>query len=97
MITPETIKTILSQGRAEYKRGHELNQSHVLIRGCKLGAVFSWKGEYYVYVGVCGRNRTYPCMVINAVTRAPMKFTRNFFQNVREASEEKITAIQECA
>ena len=64
-----------------------MNVDHPDIKGCKLGAQFSHRGKYYVFTGVNGRNRKFPCMATNIETRKAVKFPRSGFDKVRKASE----------
>jgi len=85
-VTPDTVSRILTKARAEYKEMHYMNSDHPMVAGCKLGAVFSYNGEYHVYVGVNGRNRKYPCMAVRTDDRSCRKMTASFFERVRASS-----------
>ncbi len=84
-LTPETIDRLVNHPRFKtYKLGHELNADHPAITGCKLGAVFSWRGEDYVYVGLDTHSKRFPIIGVNAGTRKGMKFAPQVLEKVRK-------------
>ena len=84
MITPHTIAAILRQSPDEYKTMHRMNETHPMIKGIKLGAVFSRNSEYHVYVGLNGRNRRYPMIAVRVSDRARLKMTANNFARAKD-------------
>ncbi len=89
VVTPSDVEKALRNSPEEYKKMHRMNTNHPMIAGCKLGAVFTNNnGEYYVYVGVNGRNRVYPCMAVRVSDGASRKMGPAFFAKVRKASLE---------
>ena len=86
MITPYTVEMILKRAPKKYAATHRLNQTNPLVEGCKIGAVFAYHGEYYVYIGINARNWKMPLIAVRESDRSTRKMSVNFFQRVREAS-----------
>lgn len=57
-----------------------------MVKGCKIGAVFAYNGDYFVYVGINARRRK-PLIAVHAETRHTYKFPSTFFERVRAASK----------
>ena len=79
LITPHTIAAILRQSPDTYNAMHRMNADHPMVKSVKLGAVFSKDAEYYVYVGINGRNRRYPMIAVRVSDRHRLKMTANNF------------------
>lgn len=89
LVTPADIEKALRNTPEEYKQMHQMNLNHSMVKGCKLGVVFSnAAGEYYIYVGVNGRNRRFPLIAVRVSDGSRRKMTAEYFEKVRKASQE---------
>jgi len=85
LVTPYDVEKALRNARPEYREMHEMNQHIPEIRACKIGTVFADGGEYYIYLGVNGRNRKYPCIALRVRDGSTRKMTRSFFKKIADA------------
>lgn len=84
-ITPDTVARILGRVNPQYRRMHEMNQHVPEIAGCKIGQVFRSGDEYFIYVGVNGRNRKFPCIAMRESDRHLRKFTFAMFAKIAKS------------
>jgi hypothetical protein len=84
-VLPEDVVKAMRMTKEEYVRMHEMNSHNFPVKGCKLGTVFMNGPEYYVYVGVNGRNRKYPLIAVRTSDWTRRKMAMKFFDVVRQA------------